>query len=250
MKRLKDIEDKSGEQLKMTENKKDNQLGIKSVTHILDEELSQEVKNVLVRFSYQEKIIEYTKLDFRRNNGLEFYFDDYRSLKELFKAIYYRNLPTDKAERIQDEYQVQLATLEKHRPRNPDYVIKRENLLSNAKKFYDGREIITKAFKDKIFPLSLEEGLSEFAGRDEDEDKDRFYTPKEVTPRTEIPDFGIREMFEDEEETPRDIPDLKTEESAAQGRKQKGHGLKILTQQQTLNKLPISLSRLKARNNS
>ena len=55
MKRLKNIEDKCGEQLKIIENKKDNQLGIKSVTHMRGEELSQEAKNVLVRLSNQEK---------------------------------------------------------------------------------------------------------------------------------------------------------------------------------------------------
>ena len=72
------------------------------------------------------------------------------------------------------------------------------------------------AFKDKMFPLSPEEGLSETVGRDEDEDEDegRFYTPKQVTPRSQILDFGIKEIFEDEEETPRDTPELKNEESA------------------------------------
>ena len=57
LKSLKNIEDKNGEHLKIIENKKDNQLGIKSVTYMLDEELSQEEKNVLVRLSNQEKII-------------------------------------------------------------------------------------------------------------------------------------------------------------------------------------------------
>ena len=84
--------------------------------------------------------------------------------------------------------------------------------------------MIISAFKDKIFPLSPEERLSESVRRDEgeDEDEDRFYTPKEVTPRSGIPDFGIREIFEDEDETPRDMPDLESEESAEQRRKQKG----------------------------
>ena len=50
----------------MIENKKDNQLGIKSVTHILGEELSQEAKNLLVRLSNQEKIIKYAKFDSKR----------------------------------------------------------------------------------------------------------------------------------------------------------------------------------------
>ena len=46
------------------------------------------------------------------------------------------------------------------------------------------------------------------------------------------------------------MSDLETEESAEQRRKHKGHGLKILTPQQILNRLPISLAQLKAGNNS
>ena len=127
MKRLKNIEDKSGEHQKMIESKKDNQLGIKAVTYILDEELSQEAKNMLVRFSNQEKIIEYKKFD-------------YRSLKELFKAIYSRILPLDEAKRIQDKYEGQLAALERYRPRNSDYKTKREQFLNNARRREKMRE--------------------------------------------------------------------------------------------------------------
>ena len=47
-----------------------------------------------------------------------------------------------------------------------------------------------------------------------------------------------------------DMRDLESDESAEQTRKQKGHGLKILTPQQMLSRLPISLVRLKAGNNS
>ena len=46
------------------------------------------------------------------------------------------------------------------------------------------------------------------------------------------------------------MPDLETEDSAEQIRKHKGHGLKILTPQQMLSRLPISLAQLKAGNNS
>ena len=63
-----------------------------------------------------KKLINYRKLDFRRDNNLEFYFSDYRSLKELFKAIYYINLSIDKAERIQEEFESILAALEKCYP--------------------------------------------------------------------------------------------------------------------------------------
>ena len=62
LKRLKNIEGKNEEQLKMIENRKNNQLDIKSVDDIFDEKLSQEAKNVLSKLSNQEKIIEYKTL--------------------------------------------------------------------------------------------------------------------------------------------------------------------------------------------
>ena len=47
-----------------------------------------------------------------------------------------------------------------------------------------------------------------------------------------------------------DIPDLESLESAEQRRRQKGKRLKILTPDQMLSRLPITLARLKAGNNS
>ena len=46
------------------------------------------------------------------------------------------------------------------------------------------------------------------------------------------------------------MPDLESEESAEQRRKQKGQGLKILTLEQMLSRLPITLTQLKEENNS
>ena len=47
-----------------------------------------------------------------------------------------------------------------------------------------------------------------------------------------------------------DIPDLESEESAEQRRNQSARGLKILTPQRMLSRLPISLAQLKAGINS
>ena len=47
-----------------------------------------------------------------------------------------------------------------------------------------------------------------------------------------------------------DMPELESEGSAKQRRNQEGQGLKILTLNQMLSRLPISLSQLKAGNNS
>ena len=52
------------------------------------------------------------------------------------------------------------------------------------------------------------------------------------------------------DEQPDTMPQLESEESAEQNRKQKDVGLKILTPSQMLNRLPISLAKLEAGNNS
>ena len=86
---------------------------------------------------------------------------------------------------------------------------------------------------------------------DENEDEDeKFYTPKEVTPRNEIPDLGIEMIFENAEKTDTtNMPDLEREESAEQ-RCQEGKGLKTLTPYQMLSRLPMSLAQLQVEDNS
>ena len=54
----------------------------------------------------------------------------------------------------------------------------------------------------------------------------------------------------DEQPDNTNMPELESKESAEQRRNQQGQGLKILTPNQMLNRLPISLAQLKAGNNS
>ena len=77
-----------------------------------------------------------------------------------------------------------------------------------------------------------------------------FTLKKKVAPRSEVPGFEIGEIFEDKEETPRDMPDLETEDSARERKNKKRQRLKILTSELMLSRLPISLAHLKAGNNS
>ena len=67
--------------------------------------------------------------------------------------------------------------LEKYGPKNSDYATSRKNLLINAKKFYDGREMIINAFKNKTSPHSTEHFFQD-EDKDEDEDEDEFDTPR------------------------------------------------------------------------
>ena len=54
----------------------------------------------------------------------------------------------------------------------------------------------------------------------------------------------------DEQLDTRDMPELESEEPAAKRRNQQGQGLKMLTPNQMLSKLPIASAQLKAENNS
>ena len=54
----------------------------------------------------------------------------------------------------------------------------------------------------------------------------------------------------DEQSNNTDIPELESEESVEQNKKQRGVGLKILTPDQMLSRLLITLAKLKAGNNS
>lgn len=96
--------------MKIIENKDSKQLGIKSVTNIFDAELSQEVKNMLIKRNAQEKSIDYKRLSFKRDKNVEFEFKDYKALKEccLCKNIYHKNSSIQEPERIQDEFNLHL----------------------------------------------------------------------------------------------------------------------------------------------
>ena len=230
----------------MIKDKKDDQLTTAAVSNIIDERLSPKAKDLVAKLFHLEKTIKYKWLSLKVGNSKNFDFRDYMSLKEFFKVIYYRNLSLEDAERKQEEFNGILGALEKYVPRKFEYLTTKNDLLTNSKKLFDGREMILNVFKNKAFPFEEEESDDDDLGKspDDDESDDEFYTPKELEIILEPSNF------ENEEETPRDMPDLQTEESAEQRRKTKGHGLKILTPEQMLSRLPISLAQLKAGNNS
>ena len=58
-------------------------------------------------------------------------------------------------------------------------------------------------------------------------------------------DDEVDDEADDETDDETDMPELESEESAEQRRNQQGQGLKILTPQQMLNRLPISLAQLR-----
>ena len=123
LKRLKNIEDKTDNQ---SRENKDNQLGIESVIYMVNEELLQKAKNMTKELASQEKFIDYQNLYLKGGNNTEYGFKEHRSLKELFKAIYYRNIRRSKAERIQDEFDGIYGALKLYRPKKKKKTSKAE----------------------------------------------------------------------------------------------------------------------------
>ena len=102
-------------------------------------------------------------------------------------------------------------------PTNLTKIKEKDDTLGSAKKLFSIRKEIINAFKKGIFP---------YMGG--------FQVEKET----------------DEEMDTTIMSELESEESAAERRNQEGQGLKILTPNQMLRRLPISLSQLEAGNNS
>ena len=107
---------------------------------------------------------------------------------------------------------------------NPTSKIKikeKDDTLKSAKKLLFLKEEIINAFKKDIFPYV-----------------DWFQVEKETDEET------------DEEMDTIIMPELESDKSAAERRNQEGKGIKILTPNQMLSRLSISLAQLKAGNNS
>ena len=96
-------------------------------------------------------------------------------------------------EREQGIFDDKIEELKKYRPRTKDNTDIKNNLLTNAQNFYDGREMIINAFKKKLFPFysgNFYEEFKEESSESEGEDKipdistleqiaklDKFYGP-------------------------------------------------------------------------
>ena len=71
----------------MIENKKDNQLGIKSAVDLIGEKLSPEAENIVAKLTNQEKLIQYKWLYSKPSGVNEFDFREYDSLKNCLKQF-------------------------------------------------------------------------------------------------------------------------------------------------------------------
>ena len=108
-----------------------------------------------------------------------------------------------------------------YNPKNQIKIKEKEDALKSAKKLFFTRESIINAFREGIFPY-----------------KDGF----------QIDEKSDEESTLENEEI--GMSSLETEKSAAKKRNQQGQGLKILTPDEMLSRVPTTLAQLNAKNNS
>ena len=106
LKRLKNIEDK---------NKVKNK-DIKEVTDFVDQPLSSEANELIEEIKTIQKNVNNRKLKFKGGNMKDYDFSDYKTVKELFRDLYDRNITIDEAERKQDEFNTVLHVLKNYSP--------------------------------------------------------------------------------------------------------------------------------------
>ena len=172
LKRLKDIEDKNEKLLEVKNNTKEN---IKKVTDFVDQPFSLEAKELIEKIKNIQKDVDYRKLKIKGGDNLDYDFSDYKTFKELFRDLYYKETTIYDVKRKQDEFSAIIAALEKYTLRDKKYVEAKNKLLNNVKNFYEGREKIIEGFKNEIFPFYYDEEYEEQMRleREEEEEKRR-----------------------------------------------------------------------------
>ena len=141
LKRLKNIEDKNEKPLEVKNKANEN---MEEVTDFVDQSLSFEAKELINEIKTLKKDVDYRKLKFRGGNNVDYDLSDYKTFKELFRDLYYRQFTIDDAESKEDEFNTLSNFLKTYNPRDNRYIEAKTNLVNNASKFYEGRKKIIK----------------------------------------------------------------------------------------------------------
>ena len=190
------------------------------------------------------------KKSFTGCNNATYDLSDYKTFKELFRDICYRNMSINEAEQKQEEFDGQRLDS----PATPDSSTDESHGLTGK---------VLQMFK-KLFsyknPGKLEEALIRVDAKEKYNDllndlnikrtvlRDQIKTKIGVS-RTRLENLAnVVKNILDNVGLNDNMPDLESEESAAQG--QSAKKLKILTPNQMLNRLPVYLAQLNAGNNS
>ena len=233
-KRIKNIEGKNEEQLKAIEDQGKKQLEeIKNInvsskplkTISFFSTISEEAKELMNKIKVIDDWLETAQLICTKTDGKTKYdFSKFIFPLKFASEIYNYDFTLQKAQDKQQELEILINKLNNnYNPTSKIKIKEKDDALKTAKRLCTIKNEIINAFKKDIFPYI--DGFQ--VEKDEDTDED---TDEEIDTTT--------------------MPELESEEFAAERRNQQGQGIKILTSSQMLSRLSISLAQLEAGNNS
>ena len=161
LKRLKKIENKNKEQLTGVQNKTEN---IKEVTDFLKEPLRLKAKGLIEEIRVIQKDFDYRKLKITGGNRVEYDFSDQKTLKKLFRDLYYRKITIDEAEVKQEEVNAIISALDNYIPNRQKYIEAKNKLLIKVEDFYKGRKKLLRGLKIEYFRLIVMKHLKKKLG--------------------------------------------------------------------------------------
>ena len=160
MKRLKNIEGKNEEQLKMFKDQLEKQPIISKVKNPNFNNVSfknvLDIKSMKVfnKIRDEDEIIDYSRLNFfPSSREYSFKFEDFMSLGNLAENIYNGNVSLDAAKQEQRKIENMLKRFIDYNPIKDVYKNQKTIILLNASEFYKGRKQILIAFEENMFPL-------------------------------------------------------------------------------------------------
>ena len=91
-----------------------------------------EAKGLIEEIRIIQKDVDYRKLKITGGNKNTYDFSDYKTFKELFRDLYYRNMTRDEAERKQNEFDGVFGALSEYSAKKKIYIEAKNKLLNNA----------------------------------------------------------------------------------------------------------------------
>ena len=204
-KKLKNIVGKNEEQLKVLKDQSEKQPIISKVKNpnfnnvsfrnLLDTkslELFNEIRD-------QYEIIDYSRLNFfGSSKKYIFNFENFMSLKNLAKNIYNGNVSLDAVKQEQRRMKNMLESFIDYNPVKNVYKNQINNILLNAKEFYNRRKEVLIAFEENMFPLPKPYVFWENEWKERDLRKEEFM-PK-ILKRSFLSELGYIPLSEKKDE--------------------------------------------------
>ena len=212
LKELKNIEDKNEKQLEEIKNIDIGSKPFKTINFFST--ISDKAKKIMHNIKLTEAWLQNAQFICTKTDGKTIYnFTKFIFPLKFASKIYRRDLTLQEAEDDQQELKILTNKLNNnYNPTSKTKIKEKDDTLKTAKIMYSIRKDTINAFKKNIFPYI-----------------DGFHVEKETDEDT------------DEEIDTKVMPELESEESAAERINQQGKGIKILTPSQMLTRLLLLL---------